>query len=95
MLQIFDLILDFFRGDHSPRPTDKKMQNEQLLYVKEISAKNVVFLGSRAGRASVGKSRKRKGFSMLAELRRARPAVKILNIRARPAAAELGRAWPR
>ena len=29
---------------------------------------------------------------MLAELRRARPAVKILNIRARPASAELG--WP-
>ena len=98
MLQIFDLILDFFRMDHSPRPNDVKMQNGQLFQVKEIFAKKVVFWGPGLARDPLENQENAKDFQCWpssVELGRARPAVEILNIRTRPASAEFGRARPR
>ena len=83
--------------DHSPRPNDKKMQNEQLSSGKEIFAKKVVFWGPGLAGDPLENQENAKDFQCWpssVELGRARPAVKILNIRARPASAELGRGEP-
>ena len=43
MLQIFDLILDFFRMDHSPRPNDETEKNEHKHTVRKFSQKRWFF----------------------------------------------------
>ena len=48
--------------DHSPRPNDEKMQNEQLLDFKEIFAKKVVFWGPGPAGDPLENQEKYKGF---------------------------------
>ena len=43
MLQIFDLILDFFRMDHSPRPNDKTEKNGNKHTVLQLLQKSGLF----------------------------------------------------
>ena len=83
--------------DHSPRPNDETEKKRPIARVKEIFAKKVVFWGPGPAGDPLENQENAKDFQCWpssVELGRARPAVKILNIRARPASAELGRGEP-
>ena len=100
MLQIFDLILDFFRMDHSPRPNDETEKNGNKHTVLQLLQKRLFFWipGWPGIRWKIKKIQRifnaGRAPSSSAELGQQSKSLIFELGRPRPSSAELGRGEP-